>query len=125
MKHQPPVVIITMMDGETRLELVKPILFADAVGSWHSIPAGFVSDGASVPRFLWRLLSPAVDGATLWASIVHDWSYAHAITTRDQCDVMYKKQLIEDGYPRWKAQLTYLGLRLFGASHWHTPEEGT
>ena len=36
---------------------------------WHGVtfivPAGFESDGASVPRFLWSSVSPQIDPRTL------------------------------------------------------------
>jgi len=39
------------------------------------IPAGFVMDGASVPRPLWGLLSPT--GLLLIPGIIHDYAYQH------------------------------------------------
>ena len=118
MTHEPPCVCIFESGGETVIELMEPIVFTDAAGQDWVIPVGFRSDGASVPRFLWRLLSPAIDPQTLWASIIHDYCYGKAITTREKADAAYRDQLIEDGYPVWKARLTYGGLRLFGGSHW-------
>ena len=38
--------------------------------AWHTVPAGFVSNGASVPRPLWWLISPATD--FFEAAVVHD-----------------------------------------------------
>ena len=118
MTHEPPCVCIFESGGETGIELMEPMVFTDAAGQDWVIPVGFRSDGASVPRFLWRLLSPAIDPQTLWASIIHDYCYGKAITTREKADAAYRDQLIEDGYPVWKARLTYCGLRLFGGSHW-------
>ena len=86
-----------------------------------AVPAGFKSDGASVPRFLWRLLSPRIDGVTLAPSIAHDWLYTQAgkrDLTRPECDAWYCSALIARGYPRWKSWLTYFGVRLFGWRHW-------
>ena len=118
MTHEQPCVCIFEADGQTVIETMEPIVFADAAGQDWVIPVGFRSDGASVPRVLWRLLSPAIDPQTLWASLIHDYCYLYRITTRQMCDAAYRDQLIEDGYPAWKARLTYCGLRLFGGSHW-------
>lgn len=84
----------------------------------HAVRMGFVSDGASVPRFLWRLLSPPVYGETLGPSIIHDWLYAKHVCTRAEADAWYFENLCLNGYPFWKSLLTYIGLRLFGSSHW-------
>ena len=83
-----------------------------------SIPKGYRSDGASVPRFFWRLLSPKIDMATLGPSIVHDWMYGRRWGSRADADAWYRDALIANKYPRWKARLTYTGLRWFGGSHW-------
>jgi hypothetical protein len=39
------------------------------------IPAGFVFDGASIPRLLWPVLSPT--GILLVPSLIHDYGYRH------------------------------------------------
>lgn len=82
------------------------------------IPAGFVSDGMSVPRFLWRILGATIDSKTLGPSIVHDWLYQTHILTKSEADGWYYAQLVDNGYGRTKALLVWLGLRLFGWSHW-------
>ena len=86
-----------------------------------TIPAGYVSDGASVPRFFWRLLSPPVDPVTLAPSIAHDWLYDNSRRYnlgRLECDIWYYYALMENGYPLWKCELTYWAIRLFGWMHW-------
>lgn len=38
---------------------------------WVDIPVGFLTDGASVPRFLWSLIPPW--GSYGQAAVLHDW----------------------------------------------------
>ncbi len=104
-------------DGNLVILAETPIRFTYQ-GVPYTVPADFRSDGASVPRFFWRLLSPPVDPKTLVPSIVHDYLYKNKIGTRKGADLWYRDALIENGYPRWKAELTYWGLRVGGASHW-------
>ena len=40
-----------------------------------TVPAGFQSDGCSVPRWFWDSVSPQIDPRTLRAAIVHDYLY--------------------------------------------------
>ena len=82
------------------------------------IPRGYISDGMSVPRALWRLLSPPVYGETLIPSIIHDWMYDSLYCSRREADLYYYHGLLANGYPQWKSILTYIGVRLFGASHY-------
>lgn len=87
-------------------------------GKDYVVPRGFTSNGCSVPRFLWSLLSPAIDNTTIKASCVHDYLYQKGICTRLEADEFYKAQLLKNGFPNWKANLVYVGVRAGGYSHW-------
>lgn len=130
-----PAVVIEVTrtpDGKpvTGVRLLAPLRCAIHIDGWPTpttpeicIPKGFVSDGASVPRFFWRLLSPPIYPVTLAPSIVHDYLYLHGARygfTRLGVDRWYYFALRLNGYPLWKSILTYAALRLFGASHWST-----
>ena len=131
MLHNPAIHIYDATDKRGDLfELLEPLQFTmpPRPPLWlltrrFTVPVGFKSDGASVPRFLWRLLSPRIDPVTLAPSIAHDWLYTQAgrrDLTRKECDGWYRDALILRVYPRWKATLTYIGVRLFGGRHWGT-----
>ena len=85
-----------------------------------TVPEGFESDGASVPRFFWRAVFPPGDNRALRAAFLHDYIYrTHPEGwTRAQADELFRKLLIEDGVSRISAALAYWGVRLFGASSW-------
>lgn len=51
--------------GRVRYRLLEDLLVAG-----YNVPAGFITDGASVPRGLWNLFPPI--GRYLVAAIVHD-----------------------------------------------------
>ena len=42
---------------------------------YGEVPSNFVFDGASVPRFFWRLLGHPFDKHHLRGSLRHDWHY--------------------------------------------------
>ena len=85
-----------------------------------TVPAGFASDGASVPRFFWRLVFPPGDQKAIRAAFIHDWLYrTHPEGwTREAADMLFLKLLLEDGMPKLNAVLAWLGVRLFGAQAW-------
>ena len=87
-------------------------------GKKYFVPAGFESDGMSIPRILWGVISPAIDGRTLLPSIIHDWIYFSHVVSRDAADRWYRDALIAAGFPKGKATIVYAGVRLFGKSHW-------
>lgn len=84
------------------------------------IPAGFESDGASVPRFFWRIVCPPTDPQAVRAGVAHDWIYRTQPKgwTRAEADKMFYDLLVEDGMYRCRARLAYLGVRLGGGFAW-------
>lgn len=113
---------ILIEDNDIILIVEEPIVFK-YVGKIETVPVGFRSDGASVPRFFWRILSPEIDPQTMIPSVVHDYLYAYKLRTRKDADKWYYDALRANGYPWLKAQATYWGLRAFGWSHWDDDEE--
>ena len=85
-----------------------------------TVPAGFSSDGASVPRFFWRLVFPPGDQKALKAAFVHDFLYrTHPEGwTREAADMLFLKLLLKEGIPKFSAVLAWLGVRLFGGKAW-------
>ena len=95
--------------------LLEPLVYGDL-----TVPAGFESDGASVPRFFWRIVFPPGDQKALRAAFLHDYIYrTHpAGWSRAAADELFRRVLIEDGVSRNSAALAYYGVRLFGGSSW-------
>lgn len=80
-----------------------------------TISAGYQWDGPSGPTLA------TVDG--LRASLVHDALYELIRTgrlashRRAETDELFRRLLVEDGMPRWRARLWYWGVRAFGWRH--------
>ena len=88
--------------------------------SEFTVPAGFESDGASVPRLFWRLVFPPTDPVALPAAVIHDWLYREQPEggTRSRADDLFRRLLVADGIPRWRAWLAWLGVRIGGGAAW-------
>lgn len=95
--------------------LLEPLQYGELI-----VPAGFESDGASVPRFFWRVVFPPGDADALRAAILHDYIYREhpAGWTRAEADRLFRDVLIADGVPTFRARLAYWGVRLFGGGSW-------
>lgn len=100
------------------LTLKEPWDFVTSKGEKYTIPVGYESEGMSIPRLFWRILSPRIDFRTAGPSIVHDFRYEFHIGTRAECDADYRDALIENGFPRIKAYAVWLGVRIGGGSHY-------
>lgn len=90
-------------------------------GDEYKLPAGFGTDGASIPRFLWRLCGTPLEVPRLYAALVHDWLYSGGDVTasREDADKLYRDIQIALDVSRVKAYVEYYALRWFGGSHWY------
>ena len=85
-----------------------------------TVPAGFRSDGASVPRFFWRLVVPPGDALALRAAILHDFIYRTRPEgwSRAEADRLFLAVMILDGVPVSRAYLAWAGVRIGGFAAW-------
>jgi len=85
------------------------------------VPAGFVTDFASVPKFI----RPLVPFEFLYNQIViaHDYLYSTKIVTRKEADLILREGLqLMDNYSlgsKIYSNLFYYAVRAFGGSHWN------
>lgn len=80
----------------------------------HRVPAGFMTDFASIPRIFRGLFTR--NGAP-WqrAAVIHDYLYStFPFGTRQMADEDYREQAIIDGTSKLAAGLMYAALRLGG-----------
>ena len=82
------------------------------------VPAGFVSDGASIPRFFWRIIGSPFRGMYRDAAIVHDWLYFSGKYTRLETDRIFKQAMKELGVSAWRRGAMYRAVRIGGANSW-------
>lgn len=117
MAHDPLVVEVHKEDERGNVyALVEPIRWWSGL----TVPAGFQSDGASVPRFFWRVVFPPGDSRALFAAFIHDYIYrTHPKGwSKEDADDAFRDLLLQDGVPSTRANLAYWGVRLFGGPAW-------
>ena len=115
--------------GEKEAVLMEPWTiywvagFADIV-----IPAGATTDGASIPRFLWRVCGHPLQSPRVYAALAHDWLYRNGWRfgiTRKEADRIYRALLRHFGVSAWRAAVEYRALRWFGARHYNSGSSGS
>ncbi len=102
-------------DKSTRFELAAPYIFRHIDGTEITIPPGYTSDFASVPRILWVLIPP--HGRSAEASVVHDYLYDNRIGTRLDADLLFFRDL-SPVVPSWQSLVMFLSVRLFARRWW-------
>ena len=86
--------------------------YSALLGRQVKVPAGFFSDGASVPRILHWLYHPY--GRYLEAAVVHDWfCVQHNISSVTAAKVFLEAMEV-CGVPAWRRNKMYWAVRMFG-----------
>jgi hypothetical protein len=81
-------------------------------GHEFTIPAGFVTDFASIPQVFWAVLPPF--GEYLLAAVAHDYLYRNGIVPRHVADSIFYGLMVELRVAPWKRQVMYVAVRMFG-----------
>ncbi len=114
-----PLIVTPMKDGRN-WKLVKS--FNYHFGSQHSrfiikVPKEFITDFASVPRFLWGWIP--YWGKWGKASVIHDYLYHTHQVERSIADAIFYEAMLVEGTNSKVARLMYYAVRLGGWLAWH------
>ena len=112
----PPPVVQPFNDG-AYWTLIQPFTYIIGQTSHQiTVPAGFVTDFASIPAVLRGLLSPT--GQEGRAAIIHDYLYWEQRCSREQADWILRLGMIESRVPLVTRQAVYWAVRAMGESAW-------
>ncbi len=82
-----------------------------------SVPAGFVTDIASIPLGVQALLRTRSDGRIRPAAVAHDWLYATKPCSKKSADLVFRE--IMEQYGVRLSDVLYHGVMLGGHFAWH------
>jgi hypothetical protein len=113
----PPLVTVTPFADSRHFIVARDTVFRVA-GSDQPIvvPAGFVTDFASVPRALWAGLSP--HGQYSRAAVLHDFLYWTQACTRAQADRLFLLMMKQSGVAPADRLAIYRATRAAGEGGW-------
>lgn len=81
-----------------------------------TVPEGFETDFASVPRLFWNIIPPT--GKYARAAVVHDFLYTNHSFDRKKCDRIFYLLMREDGVNWFTANAMWAAVRAFGFAAW-------
>lgn len=87
------------------------------------VKGGFLTDGASMPRFLWRLFGSPFTGKYTASAIIHDSLYGTHLLSKEQTDSLFLEMMEVEDVALWKRTCMYYGVRWWGRSSWDKPSE--
>jgi hypothetical protein len=97
--------------------LIQPLIYqSDVALETFTVPAGFQTDLASVPRLPFVFL--LAGDCARQAAVVHDFLYTSHLVDRATADAVLREASAITGVPVWKRWLMWTGVRAFGGSHW-------
>jgi hypothetical protein len=118
--------------GRSLWGLWQPLQYFPAAGGTITVPAGFVTDLASIPRWAWVLLPP--DGPWVKGAIIHDYLYATGGTgewkghpssiappaayTRRDADRILREAMQNRGVDIVRRNIIYAAVRFGGGAGW-------
>lgn len=107
--------VAILPDGDSYYITQSPVLsYVD--GELMTVPKGFKTDLATIPRLLYSLVYPAQSNI-ITSSIIHDYLYTcPGNISRLDADSIFYHALIYDGAPQYIAVNMFLAVRLFGHS---------
>ncbi|MFM0503990.1 DUF1353 domain-containing protein [Paraburkholderia caffeinilytica] len=104
--------------GRGTWRLTAPLVYqSDVAKRTFTVPAGFETDFASVPRV--ALAFMLCGDSAHAASAVHDALYTYHWVPRSVADAVLREAALVSGVPAWRAFLLWSGVRIGGGgSHW-------
>jgi hypothetical protein len=105
-----------MVEGSRVFELLERFRYRSSLGE-ITVPEGFCTDGATVPRVFWNVFAPY--GEYFGAAVVHDFLYSarNRRFTRAQADALFLEAMFNLGVGWFTRGLIYRAVRLGGGRH--------
>lgn len=124
-----------LKDGRVQWRVSSPLVYdvgAEGSGETITVPAGAMTDLASIPRFAWSLGFPP-DGGWTKAAVIHDFLYRTQGTcmldgrrgrtrtapySRAEADGILREAMGVVGVPSWQRCVIWSAVRFGGAGGW-------
>jgi hypothetical protein len=102
--------------------VVKDPLVWDTGAVRVTVPAGYITDLASIPRALRSVFD--INGPSRKPAVLHDWLYCSQIVSRGTADALFRDALAWAGMGWVHRTAYYLGVRMGGWVAWREATGG-
>jgi hypothetical protein len=107
-------------DNFRDMKTLNAFSYKDPRGVVWEVPAGYITNGASVPWGLWNIVGGPYDGPYRDAAVIHDYYTEYKLRSWEDTHRMYYEASIARGVSENRASIMYAGL-LVGADRWDVP----
>lgn len=124
MSFQTPLLVEQVSDTEELWVLRGDLVFAsDMLSEVVTVPAGFVTDFASVPRL--PLVYWLMGNVARRPAVVHDFLYSSGRYEREVADKVLLEAMHAIEMGGWRKYPIFAAVRLFGGSHYERKSNAT
>ena len=108
------------------LWILKEPFYMNKSGVIISIPEGYETDLASIPRVFWRVIAPFE--LSIAAPLVHDYLYGNGgvaqnqVLNREETDKLFLDIMEAEGVSWWRRKIAYRAVRMFAGFAWRERE---
>ena len=104
--------------GDSMIYVLEHCFRISTSMGWVIIPAGFRTDGLSIPAFAHPFVGPS-NGPAFAAGLLHDYLYSRESTLfcnhpREVCDALFKEAMFNLGIGWFRRETIYRAVRMFG-----------
>lgn len=103
--------------GHTEFKLLADYSYTDKQGDVWTVPAGYVVNGASIPRAVWASVGGPWSGKYRNASVVHDYLTGERISTSKIVHRLFYEGMIHSGVSKARARIMYAAV-VVGGGKW-------
>jgi len=113
-------IIVELLPGGRKVRVVESFSYdiGKKGGFTIEVPVGFVSDGATIPRFAWFFIGSPMTGKYRAGAILHDYLYYTAKYPRKRCDEIFLEAMIVLKVNKVKRTIIFWAVRFFGDIAW-------
>ena len=104
------------IDGK-KWKVINAFLYEKNNGDIITVPVGYITDFASIPRLFWRVIGhPA--GKHGKAAVIHDYLYSTHLYSKKESDKIFYNGMRVSGVSWIKVSLMYNIVKWFGKKDW-------
>lgn len=97
---------------------IKSLSYTTKKGITYTVPVGFITDGASIPKIFWSWIGSPYTGHYRRAALIHDYLYFTQIARRSYADRIFLEAMKYLGVSFWKRRTMWFAVRSWGWIPW-------
>lgn len=106
--------VLTPVSGTGSMKLINTYSYIDPAGGRWDAPAGTITDGASIPRFIWSLAGNPWGGDYRFAAVIHDVACKKKDRPWEIVHLTFYYAMLAAGVSERRAKIMYSAVSNFG-----------